>query len=75
MQLALLAIAFTASKRLLPLATNALRAAISVTVEVLASAETTALEKASSISLSLEYWLSLKLGCLFLEQDNIEHKR
>jgi hypothetical protein len=54
MQLALLAIAFTASKRLLPLATKALRAAISDTVEVLASAETTDLEKASSISLSLK---------------------
>jgi hypothetical protein len=53
MQLALLAIALTASKRRLPLATKALRAAISPTVEVLASAETTALEKASSIEFSL----------------------
>jgi hypothetical protein len=49
----LLAIAFTASKRQLPLATKGLRAAISPTVEVLASAETTALEKASSIEFSL----------------------
>jgi hypothetical protein len=53
MQLALLAIALTASKRRLPLATKALRAAMSPTVEVLASAATTALEKASSIEFSL----------------------
>jgi hypothetical protein len=45
--------AFTASKRLLPLAIKALRAPMSPTVAVLASADTTALEKASSISLSL----------------------
>jgi hypothetical protein len=67
MQLALLAIAFTASKRRLPLATNALRALISPTTEVLASAETTALEKASSISLSLKkigYLIKTWFACL-----------
>jgi hypothetical protein len=54
MQLALLAIAFTASKRRLPSATKPLRVLISALLqaEVLASAETTDLEKASSISLS-----------------------
>jgi hypothetical protein len=53
MQLALLAIALTASKRRLPDATKALSALISLTGDVLASAATTALEKASSIELSL----------------------
>jgi hypothetical protein len=53
MQLALLAIALTASSRLLPFATKALSAAMSPTQAVLASAETTDLEKASSIEFSL----------------------
>jgi hypothetical protein len=47
------AIALTASKRRLPEATNAFKAPISPTGDVEASAETTALENASSIELSL----------------------
>jgi hypothetical protein len=77
MQLALDAIAFTASRRRLPLATNALRALMSDTVEVLASADTTALEKASSISLSLKFVI-YKNRYLLNElnvRDNTEHKR
>jgi precorrin-6B methylase 2 len=60
MQLALLAIALTASRRRLPLAMKALRAFRSETVEVLASAATTALEKASSIEFSLT-WMDKKV--------------
>jgi Ni,Fe-hydrogenase III component G len=61
MQLALLAIALTASKRLLPEATKDLKAAMSPTQLVLASAETTDLEKASSIDFSL--WIKVNRSC------------
>jgi hypothetical protein len=53
MQLAFEAIALTASKRRLPEATKDLSALMSFTQEVEESADTTALENASSIEYSL----------------------
>jgi hypothetical protein len=59
----------------LPLATNALRAPRSDTVEVLASADTTALEKASSISLSLKFVIYKKAESLLSVRDYTKDRR